>query len=280
MIYFIIPAIFVVICIIIYIIINGSSNDVKNKKIIFISLIFILLMSTFGFIGIFNIDYESSLWLFFLLQLVFLTCGSIYYYLFSKKTFGLFNKPIISEISLILICMGLSYILFALLFNYFAKYTLGFYYANSIITFLIPYLFMLTFDFMASIPPEIYKIWYYPLDAEEPDFDKLDLKNIYLINLEFSKSPDDLTKKNYMAKAPVQMLFGDWYRSFINNYNYKFEEEPILFLDENNQPHGWMFFTKPKSFLHSKRFIDPDLTIGANKINEKTIIVAKRVVVN
>jgi len=115
------------------------------------------------------------------------------------------------------------------------------------------------------------------MDMDEPDFDKIDLKTIYLLELEFSKSPSESSQKNYKAKAPVDMIFGEWYRSFINNYNYKFEEEPIQFLDQNKEPHGWMFFTKPQSFLQTKRFIDPDLSIKANKITEKTIIVAKRV---
>jgi hypothetical protein len=114
------------------------------------------------------------------------------------------------------------------------------------------------------------------VNEEEPDFDNIDLNKIFFIELEFSKSPQANDVGNYKAKAPVDMMFSEWFRSFINNYNYKFSEDPIQYLNGENQPHGWMFFTK-QSFWKPKRFVDPDLTIKNNKLNEKTVIVARRV---
>ncbi len=87
--------------------------------------------------------------------------------------------------------------------------------------------FIITFRIFASIPPPIYKLWYYKPDSDEPDFDDIDLNNIYLLELEFSKHHDDANLKNYKARAPIDMIFGEWFGSFVKNYNYKFEEEPI-----------------------------------------------------
>ena len=272
---YILAAIAGIVSLIVFLVINGSKGDVKNRKALLFILFFAIIITAFGSLGMVD-GIDESIWWFIMLQGAFLILGSVFYYLLKIDFFGQLRKPVISQVALLVSNTALGFIGFCLLFAYFQK-GLEFNYGMSIFVFLIPYGFMITFDFLASIPPEIHKVWYYPVDMEEPDFDKIDINNIYLLELEFSKSPNDSTQKNYKAKAPVDMVFGEWYRSFINNYNYKFEEEPIQFLDRNKEPHGWMFFTKPQSMWQSKRFIDPDKSIRNNKLTEKTIIVAKRV---
>jgi len=265
-----------IICLAVFFIINGSKEDVKNKKVLLFNLLFAVIMTAFGCIGYMDMI-EESIWWFMLLQVAFLLLGVLFYYLLERNFFGEFKHLVTSQVLLLLANTAFGFLGFSLLFSFFHGDELALYYGMSALIFLIPFGFMLTFNLLASIPPEIHKVWYYPVDMDEPDFDKFDLNNIYLLELEFSKSPNDDTQKNYKARAPVDMIFGEWYRSFINNYNYKFEQEPIQFLDSNREPHGWMFFTKPQSFLQAKRFIDPDLTIKSNKLTEKTVIVAKRV---
>ena len=276
MVFYIIAAVLALTGLIIFFVLNGSREDVRNRKVILFYLLFAVLLSSQGFFGLVR-DINHSVWWFVGMQVIALLLGWLCHYLLSQNFFGELNKPVLSSVALIVANMGAGYIGLSLLFNNFHPSLLGIYYAASVLAFIIPYGFFLTFNLLASIPPEIHKIWYYPLDMEEPDFSNIDLNKIYLLELEFSKSPEDSTPKNYKAKAPMDMLFGEWYSSFINNYNYKFEEDPIQFLDRNKEPHGWMFFTKPRSFLQGKRFIDPDLTIKANKLTEKMVIVAKRV---
>jgi hypothetical protein len=276
MLFYIIAAVLALTGLIIFFVLNTSVQDVRNRRVVLFYLIFAVVLSAQGFFGLVR-DINDSIWWFVLLQVISLLVGWFFHYMLAQNFFGELNKPLVSGISLLIANMATGFIGSSLLFNYFHPSQLGIHYATSVLTFIIPYGFFLTFNLLASIPPEIHKIWYYPMDMEEPDFNNIDLNKIYLLELEFSKSPHDTTPKNYKAKAPVDMLFGEWYWSFINNYNYKFEEDPIQFLDRNKEPHGWMFFTKPRNFLQAKRFIDPDLTIKANKITEKTVIVAKRV---
>lgn len=278
MLFYIIAAITGIISLVIFFVMNGAKKDVKNKKVILFNLLFSIIIALFGFLGK-MLDCNESVWWFVFLQFIFLLLGSLFYYLLQKDFFGEFKNPDLSKLLLLIANTAFGFIGFCLLFEYLQKGGLALYYGMSTFTFLIPFGFMFAFELLASIPPEIHKIWYYPLNVEEPDFDKINLNNIYILELEFSKSPSDDTQKNYKAKAPIDMLFGEWYRSFINNYNYKFEEDPIQFLDSNREPHGWMFFTKPQSFLQTKKFIDPDISIKNNKLTEKTIIVAKRVAV-
>lgn len=255
---------------------NPGKKDVSPLKILIYTLLFAISIGLFGCTGIIRGVTETEWW-FVLLQMVFLVYGSFHYHWVKKGMYGEFEKPVLSQIMLALVTSAAGCLCFALIFNYCSEDPLTPYFALSVFTFLIPYGFMITFELLASVPPEIYKVWYYPLDMDEPDFDKIDLNNIYLLELEFAKSPSDSNMKNYKARAPIDMIFGEWYRSFINNYNYKFEEDPIQFLDSSKQPHGWMFYTKPQSFWQTKRFIDPDLTIKNNKLTERTVIVAKRV---
>lgn len=279
MLYYIIAAVVGIVAWVVFFLIEGAKSEVKNKKVLLFNLLFAVIISVSGSIGLIKTvdNTDSSAWWFVLLQFVFLILGSVFYYLLQKDFFGNLKSPVISQVLLLLANVALGYVGFSLLFRYLRGNDLGLYYGISTFVFLIPSLFMFTFHLLASIPPEIHKIWYYPLDAEEPDLDKMDLNNIYLLELELSKSSGDNSIKNYKARAPVDMLFGEWFRSFINNYNYKFEEDPIRFLDEKGQPHGWMFFTKPQSFLQTKIYIDPDLSIKNNKLTEKTVILAKRV---
>ena len=278
MLFYIIAAIIGIISLVLFLAINGSQKDVKNKKVILFNLLFSISIGLFGFFGLIVNNCET-IWWYVLLQFLFLLLGYLFYCLLQKDFFGEFKNPDLSKILLLFANVSFGYLGFTFLFEYLHKEGLAVYYGMSAFTFFIPYGFMFTFDLLASIPPEIHKVWYYPLNVEEPDFDKINLNNIYILELEFSKSPSDETQKNYKAKAPIDMLFGEWYRSFINNYNYKFEEDPIQFLDSNREPHGWIFFTKPQSFLQTKKYIDPDMSIKNNKLTEKTIIVAKRVAV-
>jgi hypothetical protein len=75
------------------------------------------------------------------------------------------------------------------------------------------------------------------------------------------------------------MNFGDWYQSFILNYNEKFTDNMIQFKFLDGSSMGWVFFTKP-TFFSGRRFIDPNKSITQNKLNEKVTIVASRVKIN
>jgi hypothetical protein len=254
--------------------INKGQEKLKNK--VFLSvLIGAITLGVFGFLGALP-QITNSVWWFILLQLVYLGLGIIYYILLQKKTFGDFARPVLSNVILLIATLALGYGGFVFAFNYFNKEGLATYYGLSMLAFVVPFMFMTAFEALASIPKEIHKLWYYPIGKEEPDLDHVDLNNIYLVEIEFEKSPNSNQIKNNKVKAPVDFIFSDWFRSFIDNYNYRFDQDPIAYLNKDGSPHGWLFYTKP-SFWKAKRNIDPAISIKANKITEKTIIVAQRV---
>jgi hypothetical protein len=275
--YVIIAAILGLTGFVVFFLMNGSRADLSIKKILLSSLLFVLLIGVCGLTGMAD-ETELSLLLFIVLQILYFALGILFNWLLDVEFFGKFRtKAALSKTMLLIANLLLGMAVFTLVFEHFRPGGLSVYYSLSALSFPIPYLFMVAFNMFASIPPPIYKLWHYQADMDEPDFDKIDLNNIYLLELEFSKAHDDPNLKNYKARAPIDMVFGEWFRSFVKNYNYKFEEDPIEFLDAVKNPYGWIFFTKPRSMWESRKYIDPDQTIKSNRLTEKTIIGAKRV---
>jgi hypothetical protein len=227
---------------------------------------------------------------FLLLQVVYLGLGYVASLVFKRNILGNFNTGGLTGVFFTLGNAMLGMIGFAVVYHYFesaglpanssnledSKVGLAPYFALSVIPFVLPSFLALAFNYYQQIAQDIFKIWYFPMNADEIDFEEIDTNTIFMLELEYSKSIDDPRLINTKLRAPVTMNFGDWFRSFIENYNYKYDSDPIHFMTEHQSPQGWMFYVKP-SFLGSAKFIDPDLTIAQNKISEKNIIIAKRV---
>ena len=137
-------------------------------------------------------------------------------------------------------------------------------------------MFYKTFEAIVAIPVPIYKVWYYPDYPPEIDLDELDLNKVKVVELEFLKNLGESNTTNFKAKAPEELRFGEWFCMFIQNYNDKYEDNPIVIKDKSDTAYGWVFYIKP-GFFGSKKFVDYDLTITQNKLNEKMIIVCRRV---
>jgi hypothetical protein len=218
---------------------------------------------------------ESMIY-FFAIQGISLVLGYLSCFLLKKNFYGELSHEQFSNAMFVVANACLGMIGFTLLFNHFQPSGIAIYYSLSIVTFVVPQFLVISFEAYANIPQEIYKVWYFPDEEKEIDFDKIDTTKIYMLEMEFSKSINDTRLVNSKAKAPLGMLFGDWFMSFIQNYNHKFDMEPIQYMDGSNMPHGWIFYVKP-SFFAAPKYIDPDLTITENKINESKVIIAKRV---
>ena len=275
--YVITTAVLGVISFVVYFVFNGSTADFQPKKIFLSSLLFVVLIGACGLVGLAS-DVDVEIWWLVGLQVVFLLFGILFQVLLHFEFFGKLNRLALSAAFLLVANMLLGAAVFTLVYEHFSPGGLSVHYSLAVLCVAIPHLFMETFRVFASIPPPIYKLWYYQPDSDEPNFDDIDLNNIYLLELEFSKQHDDPSLKNYKARAPIDMVFGEWFGSFVKNYNYKFEEGPIEFMDKSTKrAYGWIFFTKPKSMWASRKYIDPAMTIKNNRLSEKTIIGARRV---
>lgn len=254
---------------------KAAGQLINNRKVLFAYLGFGLLMSTGGFIGMSPTASRSMVY-FFALQAAYLGLGALASWLYKKFAPEELSQGKYAGVFFIMANAFLGMLGFALVFHWYSPSGLAPWYAMCVLPFVLPQFLTTAFNAYRSIPQEIHKVWYFPLHADEVDYDNIDTSTIYMLELEYSKSINDPRITNTKLRAPVSMKFGDWFRSFIENYNYKYESDPIQYTTIDQTPLGWIFYTKP-SLLGKSKYIDPDLTIAENKITEKNIILAKRV---
>lgn len=254
---------------------KAAGQLLSNKKFIFFYLLFGIVISCGGFIAM-SPTASRSMSFFLLLQAGYAGLGFLASWLYKKNAPEELSQGRYAGVFFVLANAFLGMIGFALVYHHYSPTGLAPWYALCVLPFVLPQFLSTAFRAYLDIPQEIHKVWYFPLNADPVDFDNIDTSTIYMLELEYSKSVNDPRITNTKLRAPVTMKFGDWFRSFIENYNYKYESDPIQFTNYDQTPLGWMFFTKAGALGKSK-FIDPDLTIAENRISEKDIILAKRV---
>ncbi len=148
--------------------------------------------------------------------------------------------------------------------------------ASSALLFSLPFFWLIAFQRFRQIPAKVYKKWYYPEGSPMPDLDLLDLTKILVVQFEFPKQVSDAQVTNFKAKAPVEMRFGELFFIFLNDYREQNPGNPIQYLDDHNQPFGWVFYRKAARW-QPKTYFDPDLTFKANQVADNEIIVCERV---
>jgi len=145
------------------------------------------------------------------------------------------------------------------------------------ICFVIPLLIVKLYEFAIAIPVPIFKQWLYPVDQKIADPTKEEMENPLVVSFEFAQKVDNENEvSTFRTKAPEKMEFGKLFYYFINEYNDKHLESTIDYLDENNNPYQWIFYTKPK-WYQSRKHIDFVRTVQGNRIQEDDVIVCERV---
>jgi hypothetical protein len=211
------------------------------------------------------------------LQVWFLGLGIAHYYGMhrylqwtgEKGGFGL-------ELLFSLVCCLFGAIGFVLLYRVVNREGLQWSMAAASLFFLLPLFFFQTFSKAMVIPPKIVQEWFYPVQQgiEDPEDGKL--KNMLVISFEFRKQTADPHYTNFRAKAPVDMEFGQLFYFFINDYNERHPNGRIHFIGDTGEPHGWIFYKKPRWHTLITRYIDGGRTIFNNHIKEDDVIICER----
>ena len=256
--------------------VSGGFANYGKKPLVFNLVSSILAAGTAFGATYFSNNLFYTYWV---LTVVFLLFGIIFVLLIHKKFFKARrdnrNKQILAGIlyglSIILLCVAifssLQYFLKDKNFMFFPMLL-------CMLFFFVPVLLLHTFDAAMDIPPPAYVNWSYP---ERPiDLpDEKENEHLYVIGFEIAKKATDSGKTYFRAKAPEDMLLGDLFYHFTNDYNDLHSETPIEYSD-NNIIQEWVFRTKPKWYQFSK-ILDPDKTVNENKIKENTVIICERV---
>ena len=247
----------------------------SNRKVILFSLTSALLLGLPGLVGLAGAYFSTTS--FFIFQLVYAILGIVYIRLllrYVSQHTQHYTKAVETVVSLFVVALGMY--VFSLIYNHFHPIKNGLFIATCVLPLLLPLIFHWSYGAFLEIPPEIYKVWNYQPNSQELDLEGVDFNRLMVIEVEFSRQATDEDLLKVKAKAPAEVVYGDWFQKFISDYNTKFGGNPIAFTAPDHSSYSWIFYAKP-TFFRKRRYIDPDLSIADNKIREDKIIVCKRV---
>lgn len=245
-------------------------------------LIFNLVISTVASLSAFGTTWlsQSQFTIFWIFSALFLLFGFLFVVLIHKKYFKArkdnqdrqFLAEILFAFSILLLCITMFSSM-----QFFIKKTEFLLYPTmlSLLFFLLPILLLYTFNEAYSIPAPIYSSWQYPINESKDIPDEEEGEMLYVIGFEIAKKPRDTKRTFFRAKAPENMLLGDLFYFFMNDYMEQFSETPIIYKD-GDEIFNWYFRTKPKWYQFS-RILDFKKTVKENKIKENTVIICERV---
>lgn len=249
----------------------------KRKQVLLYLLILVAAFALTALISNPRVLNNIPLHNFFAFQFIFLLLGILHVYVcreyfevLSEKA-GSFWSEFIFTIAMA--CIAL--IGFFFITNLF-KPEYKFVFLGAAIWFLVPMLVIKTYEFAMSIPLPVYKKWYYPVGKNIKDPKDEELINPQVISFEFHKDEKTSELSNFRLKAPEKMEFGRLFFFFINDYNDRHPENKIVYINSNNEPHGWIFYKKPRWYSIMK-YIDFIRTVESNGIREDNVIICQRV---
>jgi len=253
---------------------NKKNKFINNKKLIISVLLLSIALAIPGPLGFLGLSYMP--WGYIISQIYHITLGSVFVYLMTKYyPDELLSRKLFIIIALLIACL-LGFYLYQTIFNALSDIKTGIWAATSTFNFVIPLLFWWSYVALLSIPAEIYKIWKYPAAPINLDMEHLDFNRMLVLELEVYKHTNDPEPIKVKVKAPENMMFGNWFYKFIEDYNIKFPKSPVKYNADDNEVYKWIFFIKTSIFKRNI-FIDPDRNIRENGISEKVTIYAKRV---
>jgi len=144
------------------------------------------------------------------------------------------------------------------------------------LAFLVPVCFSFTFDAAVNIPPTDYTVWEYPLSQHIDPPDESDNERLYVIGFDIPKRIGD-KKTSFRARAPENIILGELFYHFINEYNEEKGDTLIEYLDAGKKPIVWWFRLKRKWYQRNI-VLDPSQRIRDNHIRENSVIICEQII--
>lgn len=249
----------------------------KKKQVLIYLLVMVALFALTALISNPHVLNNIPLHNFLAFQFIFLLLGILHVYV-SREHFEVLSEKtgsFWSEFIFTIAVACLSLIAFFFITNMF-KPEYKFVFLGAALWFLIPMLVIKTYEFAMTIPLPIYKKWHYPIGKNIKDPKDDELINPQVISFEFHKDDKTSELSNFRLKAPEKMEFGRLFYFFINDYNDRHPENKIGFINQSNEPDGWIFYKKPRWYTVMK-YIDFARTVESNGIREDNVIICQRV---
>ncbi len=181
----------------------------------------------------------------------------------------------LAQLMLILVSVLVGFVVFVQIAGRFGVVGMHYFFSTATIGVIFPWLFLHLFNSAMDIPLAIYKKWEYPINKKYVRPDHEDLKNPYIITLEFFKSKEAEFISRFRVRAPENMDFGMFFYHFINDYNQKHPEELIHYGAKEEKLQSWIFYRRPR-FIGRWKQVNTEQTVFRNNIKENNVIVCQR----
>ncbi|WP_267403920.1 MULTISPECIES: TssN family type VI secretion system protein [unclassified Chryseobacterium] len=231
--------------------------------------------SVIAFLGYNKLFLDNNLYEFIFYQISSLLMGIIHCIMYRSyfNKFGDNNSG--KEYLFALLTITYSVIPFMLIYTFLNGVDFMFLMLGHYIIFFIPTFLNDTFTKAMAIPPKIYKTWKFPDDYEQDSgLEEHEWRNTVLLTYMMDKDKNATKYGVYRAKGPTRIDFGRLFYNFIMDYNDKHPDDEIQIKDENGL-FNWVFFLQPK-WYESTKYIDPELTLYMNGIEENSVIFCMR----
>lgn len=253
-------------------VLNQRRGMVFSIRSLLLLLLFTLPIALAGFFGLLDLWFMPYCYIG--LAAAFLALGILYLHALNRALGYEWQEQfwLVHLLTQLILLLGTYF--FSLLFDACGSLQLhyGLWAATCVLSFYVPLFFTQTFEALAAIPDQVRQLWHYPTNAVEVVNDA-DPFQLMIAAIELYKSPQALTPVRVKARLPQDMVFGQWFQKFVDDYNYTFAAEPI---ETTATPgYGWLFYAVWVSPFRRRRYIDASRSVAENRLTERCLIVAK-----
>lgn len=265
-------------CVILTMLLSQKAPNFKQKyksKFYTYVFAFAFVYAVIALLGYNKLFSDDKLYEFIFYQISSLIFGIIHCSLY-RSIFQKFETDKIgTEYLFALLSVFYAVIPFSLIYTFLNGSDFIFLILGHFIIFFIPTFLNDTFNRAMMIPPKVYKTWQFPENYRElAGLDDEEMRDLVVFTFLIDKDKDAKKYSIYRAKGPTRIDFGKLFYSFVMDYNERHTENQIQTEDENGL-FSWVFFLQPKWYEGTK-YIDPDLTLYMNGIEENSVIFCMR----
>lgn len=247
---------------------QARPDFVAGKAFVYAGL-FILIFALTAVLGL--VDSLSPGTIFWILMLVFLIAGGVHTWLLHRKFPWAQRDLFLAELLLTLFIFSVGTLLLCLIYQSLTEVPSVAFLAGAALPFLIPFFLQKSLHLWQSVPPAYYYKWFFPTEKEAP---ALTFQHTIPLQFNFCKEADKDDSTTFSVVAPTNIMFGDLFHSFLEEYNSQFPDSPI---QSYRPPYSWMFYCDTGKWWGRKKVIDPDVSILENSIKPNESVNAVRI---
>lgn len=256
------------------VVIAKKNKLLADKKAVITVLASSLVYSMFGLSGFFGVTFMPYGFLF--IQSLFLFWGYANMKILQHFIPQLKEKNPMLVLLVIVLQLLLSWPIFVIIFNLANNLQYGFWAGTCLMPLFFYPIFEMTYQSYLDIPAEIYKIKVYSAsDKFEPPLAELDVNQVMVVGINVPRFVGDENEAIVNSKAMKTFVLGEWFGMIISDYNKQHLDNQVELFGQDGA-YGWIFYTE-RTYLKSRKYLDPDETFEANGLISDVIVVARRV---